>query len=115
MLEKKERDYHQNAAAAAIRVKRRYMTRKMAWRITLKIAPAAVKQLVLQYRLAEAAIQEAQKKVRLQGGPLEFPACPDDCYFTQQYALPCAHFIAQRLVPTLVPTLFIRVGGFKSH
>ena len=103
MLEKKERDYHQNAAAAAIRVKRKYMTREWLGVLPLQIAPVAVKQLVLQYRVAEATVQEAQKNVRLQGGPLELPVCPDDCYFTQKYALPCAHFIAQRLVPALVP------------
>ena len=89
MLENKERHYTQEAARQEMRQRRLFLSQS-SWldELCVKVTYQAVDLLSRQHRLALAAMPSHKEPKPLQ---------PCRQQFTQQYGLPCAHIILQRL------------------
>lgn len=90
MLEKKKRDYIQRTAEMNMRIQLRFMHREWLRDINTQVSYVAVDLMAHQARLAIAAYF-TEKNPR----PKHLSACTGS--FTQQFALPCAHRILERL------------------
>ena len=88
MLTKKERDYEDKYASMEMRQRIQYIGRDWLGVLPTRISYQAVDLLAFQHRLAQKALV----------GKLCLSCCEDDdCSFTQQFALPCAHVIKERI------------------
>jgi hypothetical protein len=90
MLEKKKRDYIQRAAEMNMRIRLKFMHRDWLRDINTQVSYVAVDLMAHQARLAIAA-HLTEKNPR----PKHLSACTGR--FMQQFALPCAHHILERL------------------
>ncbi|PTB36737.1 hypothetical protein M441DRAFT_268648 [Trichoderma asperellum CBS 433.97] len=88
MIAKKERDYLQTAARQEVKLRQDYIGRTWLGSLPTQISYAAVDLLARQYRHAEAAVK----------GNKTLPPCATSCHFTQQYAMPCVHYIAEKVI-----------------
>ncbi|KKO96460.1 hypothetical protein THAR02_11439 [Trichoderma harzianum] len=87
MLAKKERDYLQTAAKQEMKLRKRYIGQKWLGSLPTKITYAAVDLLAQQHRIADASVR----------GDKNLPP-KSRCFFTQQYAMPCAHYLAEEVI-----------------
>ena len=83
MLAKKEQDYKQIAARQEMQLRQRFVSRGWLRPLPTQVGYVAVNLLAKQYRLAESSVK----------GNTRLPPCGESCTFTQQYALPYAHFL----------------------
>lgn len=88
MLAKKERDYLQTAAKHQVKLRQEYIGRAWLGSLPTQISYAAVDLLAKEHRRAEGAVK----------GNATLPPCEGSCYITQQFALPCAHYIAEKVI-----------------
>ncbi|EAQ84339.1 hypothetical protein CHGG_08353 [Chaetomium globosum CBS 148.51] len=91
MLQKKERDYNEKAAAMQMRQRQRFI-QQQGWlgNIPMTVSYVAVDLLAQQHRLAVAAMPSSR-------GLMPEPLRPCTGSFMQQYALPCSHMIFKKL------------------
>jgi hypothetical protein len=89
MIEKKERDYKQQAAEMQMRQRRKYLTQTWLGDITMYVTFPAIELIAQQHRLAAAAIEAPRREA--------IPLRPCRKQFRHQYGLPCSHEILQRL------------------
>lgn len=91
MLQKKERDYDENAARMQMRQRQRFI-QQQGWlgNIPMTVSYVAVDLLAQQHRLAVAAMPSSR-------GLMPEPLKPCTGSFMQQYALPCSHMILKKL------------------
>jgi hypothetical protein len=90
MLEKKKRDYIQRAAEMNMHIRVKFMHRDWLRDINMQVSYIAVDLMAHQARLAIAAYLTAKNPC-----PKHLSVCTGS--FTQQFALPCAHRILERL------------------
>lgn len=90
MLEKKKRDYIQRAAEMNMRIRLKFMHREWLRDVNTQVSYVAVDLMAHQARLAMTAYL-TPKNPR----PKLLSMCTGR--FTQQFALPCAHRILERL------------------
>ena len=88
MLKRKERDYKEKAAQMEMRLRCDYIGRDWLGALPTQISYQAVNLLAGQHRLVQKALAAKISDWRCED---------DDCSFTQQYALPCAHIIKARV------------------
>jgi hypothetical protein len=93
MLAKKERDYNNKAAEMEMRLRRAFLGKLWLGTLTTEISYTAVDLLAREHRRAAAAMPS---HLRPNPEPL-LPCRFDECTFTQQYGLPCAHYILGQL------------------
>jgi hypothetical protein len=91
MLDRKERDYLVKAAQMLQRQRLLFLNRDWLGELGTQVSYAAIDLLADQHRRAYAALTMPLEP------SVQLSRCPEECFFTQRYALPCAHYIKRSL------------------